>query len=360
VSLSRFSQLLALYGPFGRVVILTEMPSSLAVDARGLTKVFSKGAVRALDGFDIEVPIGQVVGLLGPNGSGKTTAVRILSTILQPDAGSAAIMGFDVQKQASSVRRVIGLAGQYATVDENLTGTENLDMVGHLCHLARGTVKPRALELLEQFGLSDAADRPVSTYSGGMRRRLDLAAALVARPPLLFLDEPTTGLDPQSRLGLWDVIEALVKGGTTVLLTTQYLEEADRLANRVVVIDSGKVIANGTPAELKRDLGATVLELTLADDASATTASEMLKDLSTKVTHVDGNLLELTVEKGPAVAAEALRRLDAADMPLLGLSLHEPSLDDVFLALTGQKTEVDTEALTASTGRKGRKTKETS
>ena len=269
-------------------------------------------------------------------------------------------MGFDVQKQASSVRRVIGLAGQYATVDENLTGTENLDMVGHLCHLARGTVKPRALELLEQFGLSDAADRPVSTYSGGMRRRLDLAAALVARPPLLFLDEPTTGLDPQSRLGLWDVIEALVKGGTTVLLTTQYLEEADRLANRVVVIDSGKVIANGTPAELKRDLGATVLELTLADDASATTASEMLKDLSTKVTHVDGNLLELTVEKGPAVAAEALRRLDAADMPLLGLSLHEPSLDDVFLALTGQKTEVDTEALTASTGRKGRKAKETS
>lgn len=334
------------------------MSEPLAVDAHGLTKIFSKGSVKALDGFDLEVPTGQVVGLLGPNGAGKTTAVRILSTIIRPDAGSATIMGHDVVKHAARVRRVIGLAGQYATVDEHLTGTENLSMVGSLCHLPRADVKPRAKELLEQFGLADAADRPASTYSGGMRRRLDLAAALVARPPVLFLDEPTTGLDPQSRIGLWDVIEALVKGGTTVLLTTQYLEEADRLADRIVVINSGQVIANGTPAELKADLGATVLEFTLDTPEKAQEAAALLSDLSAKVAHVDGNLLELTVEQGPPVAAESLRRLDAAHIDLLGLSLHEPSLDDVFLALTGQKTEVDTEALTEGVTRRGRKAKE--
>ena len=334
------------------------MSEALAVEAHGLTKIFSKGAVRALDGFDLEVPVGQVVGLLGPNGSGKTTAVRVLSTILTPDEGHASVMGLDVVKNAARVRQVIGLAGQYATVDDHLTGTENLTMVGNLCHLPHNTVKPRAAELLEQFGLSDAANRPASTYSGGMRRRLDLAAALVARPPVLFLDEPTTGLDPQSRLGLWDVIEALVAGGTTVLLTTQYLEEADRLAKNIVVIAAGKVIANGTPASLKADLGATVLELTFADNDSAIRASALLGDLSAKVAHVDGVMLELTVENGPPVAAEALRRLDAEHLQLLGLSLHEPSLDDVFLALTGAKTEVDTEALTAGTARRGRKAKD--
>ena len=336
------------------------MSEILAVEARGLTKTFSKGDVKALDGFDLDVPVGQVVGLLGPNGAGKTTAVRILSTILAADGGTARIMGFDVAKQAGDVRKTIGLAGQFATVDEYLTGFENLDMVGHLCHLPSTSIRPRATELLEQFGLADAADRPVSTYSGGMRRRLDLAAALVARPPVLFLDEPTTGLDPQSRLGLWDVIEALVAGGTTVLLTTQYLEEADRLANRVVVINTGKVIANGTPAELKADLGATVLEVTVGDHAQALRSAELLKDLSSKVVHVDGDSVEITVEEGPSVAAEAIRRLDALSIPILGLSLHEPSLDDVFLALTGQKTEVDTEALTESTKRRGRKAKETS
>ena len=332
------------------------MPQELAVEAVGLTKVFKRGEVKALDGFDLEVPVGQVIGLLGPNGAGKTTAVRILSTILRPDAGHASIMGRDVVKEAGAVRRIIGLAGQYATVDEQLTGTENLTMVGKLCHLPRSSVAPRAAELLEQFGLSDAAGRPVKTYSGGMRRRLDLAAALVARPPILFLDEPTTGLDPQSRLGLWDVIEALVDGGTTVLLTTQYLEEADRLARSIVVIDQGRVIAKGTPAELKANLGNTVLELTLESPESAREAGALLADLSSKAPHVDDSLIELTVDAGPAVAAEALRRIDAGGYSLIGLSLHEPSLDDVFLALTGRKTEVDTEAVADGQAKRGRKT----
>jgi len=331
------------------------MSSPFAVEARGLTKSFSNGTIKALDAFDLEVPAGQVVGLLGPNGAGKTTAVRILATILGPDSGSASIMGYDVVKQASTVRQLIGLAGQYAAVDENLTGTENLTMVGHLCHLKRSTVAPRAAELLSQFGLSAAADRPVKTYSGGMRRRLDLAAALVARPPVLFLDEPTTGLDPQSRLGLWDVIEALVQGGTTVLLTTQYLEEADRLAQNIVVIDHGRVIASGSPAGLKADLGATVLELTLADDEAANTAAGLLHDLTTKTAHVVGVAVELTVEQGPEIAAEAIRRIDGAGLVLVGLSLREPSLDDVFLELTGRRTDVDTEAVADGQKPKGRR-----
>ena len=233
-------------------------------------------------------------------------------------------------------------------------------MVGRLCHLSKPEVKARAVELLEQFGLSDAAGRPVKTYSGGMRRRLDLAASLVTRPPVLFLDEPTTGLDPQSRLALWDVIDALVASGTTVLLTTQYLEEADRLARDIVVIDHGRVIAKGTPAELKADLGTTVLELTLESPESAATLAASLTDLSSKAPHVQGAVVGLTVDAGPSVAAEALRRIDAAGFDLIGLNLHEPSLDDVFLALTGRKADVDTEAIAAtSTGRRGRRSKET-
>jgi len=333
------------------------MSSSLAVQAHGITKTYPGAKVKALDSFDLEVPSGQVVGLLGPNGSGKTTAVRILSTTLQPESGTALVLGHDVVKDPSGVRRSIGLAGQYATVDENLTGAENLEMVGRLCHLPRPSVGPRAIELLGQFGLSDAGGQPVKTYSGGMRRRLGLAAALGARPPRLFLDEPTTGLDPQSRLALWDVIEALVEGGTTVLLTTQYLEEADRLASQIVVIDHGKVIANGTPAGLKADLGATVLELTLGTRDAAIAVGEMLKDLTNKTPHIDTTMVELTVENGPLIAAEALRRIDASPYDLLGLSLREPSLDDVFLALTGQRTDVDKEALVADQkdGRRSRR-----
>ena len=336
------------------------MSHEIAVEAHGLSKTFRNGEVVALDGFDLEVPRGQVVGLLGPNGAGKTTAVRILSTILRPDAGTATIMGLDVVKQATQVRRIIGLAGQFATVDENLTGFENITMVGRLCHLSKPEVRSRATDLLEQFGLSDAGGRPVKTYSGGMRRRLDLAASLVTSPPVLFLDEPTTGLDPQSRLALWAVIDALVAVGTTVLLTTQYLEEADRLARDIVVIDHGRVIAKGTPAALKADLGSTVLELTLESTESASSAATSLADLSTKAPRLDGPTVGLTVEAGPAVAAEALRRIDAAGFELIGLNLHEPSLDDVFLALTGRKAEVDTDAIAQTSDRKSRRTKETS
>lgn len=331
------------------------MPEMLAVEARGLSKTYPRGGVKALEDFDLEVAPGQVVGLLGPNGAGKTTAVRILSTTLRPDAGSAQVMGHDVVGDPDGVKRVIGLAGQFAAVDEHLTGFENLEMVGRLCHLPQRLVNARAEELLEQFGLADAGRRTAKTYSGGMRRRLDLAAALVARPPVLFLDEPTTGLDPQSRLALWDVIEALVAGGTTVLLTTQYLEEADRLAKDIVVIDHGRIIAQGTPTKLKADLGATVLELTMGNRDAAQGAATLLRDLSTTPAHLDGNLVELTVDEGPTTAAEALRRLDASEYELLGLSLREPSLDDVFLALTGRRTDVDTEAVVEGQQKRGRR-----
>ncbi len=248
----------------------------IAIEVESLEKTFAgKRSVRALDGVSFAVEEGTVFGLLGPNGSGKTTAVRILTTILQPDGGTARVLGHDVRKEAALVRSLIGLAGQYAAVDENLTGRENLQMVGNLNHLERAVVTVRARELLEQFGLTDAGDRPLKTYSGGMRRRLDLAAALVARPTVLFLDEPTTGLDPQSRNDLWGVIEALVGEGTSVLLTTQYLEEADRLATSLAVLDHGRVIAEGTPASMKSELGATVLEVGLSriDDASGPASS---------------------------------------------------------------------------------------
>jgi ABC-2 type transport system ATP-binding protein len=314
--------------------------SARAVEAHDVVKVFPKGNVRALDGVSLQVEPGTVLGLLGPNGAGKTTMVRILSTILRPDSGSAAIFGHDVVKEADTVRQLIGLAGQYATVDENLTGRENLRMVGRLTHLGGAVANTRADELLEQFGLSDAGNRSLKTYSGGMRRRLDLAAALVARPPILFLDEPTTGLDPQSRQDMWLITEGLVHAGVTVLLTTQYLEEADRLADRVVVVDHGRVIAEGTPADLKADLGSTVIAVTLPDAATAEKANGLLQGLSPKAPVLDGSTVELTVESGPKVAAEVLRTLDQHDIPVAGISLREPSLDDVFLSLTGHRAEI--------------------
>jgi ABC-2 type transport system ATP-binding protein len=319
-------------------------PTSLAVEAHDLVKVFPQGSVRALDKVSLSVETGTVLGLLGPNGAGKTTAVRILSTILEPDSGSASILGRDVVKEPDVVRRLIGLAGQYATVDENLTGRENIYMVGRLSHLNRKVSARRADELLSAFGLADAGDRVLKTYSGGMRRRLDLAAALVASPPVLFLDEPTTGLDVQSRQDLWGVIEELVRDGTTVLLTTQYLEEADRLARDIVVVDHGRVIAEGTPAELKADLGTSVVSVTLSTRDDVPTVVSLLTPLTAKEPVVDNATVELTVENGPAVGAEVLRALDAAQIPVSGLALREPSLDDVFLSLTGHKTEAETEA----------------
>ncbi len=311
-----------------------------AIEAEGLEKTFG-GTVRALDGVSFSVEEGTVFGLLGPNGAGKTTAVRILTTIVRPDGGSGRVLGHDVVSQAGRVRSLIGLAGQYAAVDENLTGRENIFMVGRLNHLARDICARRATELLERFGLTDAGDRTLKTYSGGMRRRLDLAAALVARPSILFLDEPTTGLDLRSRNDLWEMIEVLVDGGTTVLLTTQYLEEADRLAQRIAVVDHGRVIAQGTPAQLKADLGATVLDIAMADPAAATGAAEVLAQVGTKPPTVEGSSIELAVDDGPRAAMEALRMLDAKAMSPTTFVLREPSLDDVFLALTGKRTETE-------------------
>ena len=329
--------------------------SSNAVEARDLVKVFPRGNVRALDGVSLEIEVGTVLGLLGPNGAGKTTAVRILSTILEPDTGTASILGHDVVNEPDTVRRLIGLAGQYATVDENLTGRENLRMVGRLSHMRRKVAGERAGQLLEAFGLAGAADRPLKTYSGGMRRRLDLAAALVAGPPVLFLDEPTTGLDPEGRQDLWTVIEDLTDVGTTVLLTTQYLEEADRLARDIVVVDHGRVIAQGTPAQLKANLGTSVVAVTLDGDDSIARAVPLLAALTDREPVMDGAIVELTVENGPAVGAEVLRSLDAARIPVQGLALREPSLDDVFLSLTGHKTQAESEAERAAHKAGGRR-----
>jgi len=323
-----------------------------AVEANNIVRTFNDGDVQALRGVTLHVPRGEVFGLLGPNGSGKTTMVRILSTILSPTSGTAAVDGFDVVKHPDEVRRRIGLAGQYATVDENLTGLENLRMIGSLNHLERSFVVTRAKELLEEFGLSDAANRNVKTYSGGMRRRLDLGAALVASPPILFLDEPTSGLDPQSRQDLWTIIENLVEGGTTVLLTTQYLEEADRLCKQLVVLDKGMIIAQGTSQELKTRLGATVLSLSFHTTGDAARGIELIRDVSAKPANVEGTVVELTVEGGPAAAADALRRLDAAHVTLAGLTLREPSLDDVFLSLTGHKAEDEPAATESESGAK--------
>ncbi len=306
-----------------------------AITARQLVKVF--GETRAVDGVDLDVEAGTVFGLLGPNGAGKTTTVRILTTTLRPTAGSAHVLGIDVAAHPEQVRAVIGLAGQYAAVDEHLTGRENLRLVGKLTHLPPAAVRRRADELLELFGLADAADRPTRTYSGGMRRRLDLGASLVHAPPVLFLDEPTTGLDPASRKDLWGVIEGLVGQGTTVLLTTQYLEEADRLAQRIAVIDRGLVIAEGTSAELKARLGSTVVELGFHEPAEADRARHELAHLepadgATAVT------LQFTTTSGPSLLSEALRLLSAAQLEPAAIAVREPSLDDVFLSLTGHTT----------------------
>jgi ABC-2 type transport system ATP-binding protein len=308
-----------------------------AITVTGLVKSF--GDVRALAGVDLDVPSGSVLGLLGPNGAGKTTTVRVLTTLLKPDAGTVLVTGLDVVRDAAELRGRIGLAGQYAAVDENLTGLENLVMVGRLYGMRRAEAKRRGQELLERFDLVEAADRPVKTYSGGMRRRLDLGAALVARPPVLFLDEPTTGLDPRSRLEVWATIEGLVAEGTTVLLTTQYLDEADRLADLIAVIDRGRVIAEGTPDELKDRVGGERLEVHLADASAVDAAVRALAPMADEPPQADGETVRLPVSRRSGTIVEAVRRLDEAGVAVDDLGLRRPTLDDVFLALTGHAAE---------------------
>jgi ABC-2 type transport system ATP-binding protein len=313
------------------------MTAGPAIEVRGLVKRF--GDVCALDGVDLIAERGQVVGLLGPNGAGKTTLVRILATLLKSDAGSAQVLGLDVQRDAAALRERIGLAGQYAAVDENLTGLENLTMVGRLYGAKRASAKGRGRELLQRFDLVEAAGRPTKTYSGGMRRRLDLAAALVASPPVLFLDEPTTGLDPRSRLSMWAVLEGLVAEGTTALLTTQYLDEADRLADAIAVIDHGRLIAEGTSDQLKDRLGGERLEVRLDDDADLDLAVQALAPMSDEPPTVEAGLVRVSVRERRGAIVEAVRRLSEADVGVDDLALRRPTLDDVFLALTGHAAE---------------------
>jgi ABC-2 type transport system ATP-binding protein len=309
--------------------------SGPAIAVEGLQKRF--GDVVALDGIDFEVPPATILGLLGPNGAGKTTAVRILTSILSPDAGRATVLGIDVAAHPQAVRERIGLAGQYAAIDENLTGRENLRLIGRLTHQRKAVVRQRADELLERFGLTDAADRGARTFSGGMRRRLDLGAALVHRPPVLFLDEPTTGLDPSSRSDLWTVIGELVEQGTTVLLTTQYLEEADRLADQIVVVDHGRVIAQGTARDLKAGMGGTIVDIGLPADTDPDRVAAHLQQVGPS--NVDGRTVEVKVDGGGRDVLEIVRVLDREGVYPDTLTVREPTLDDVFLSLTGRKVD---------------------
>jgi ABC-2 type transport system ATP-binding protein len=317
--------------------------NQVAIEAHELRK--SYGDVAALRGIDLSVETGIIFGLLGPNGAGKTTAVRILTTLLPPDGGTARVAGLDVVGDAARLRASIGLAGQYAAVDENLTGFENLEMVGRLYHLGRRIARERARELLAVFDLTDAGGRLVRTYSGGMRRRLDLAGALVARPPVLFPDEPTTGLDIRSRIGLWDAIEALVAEGTTVLLTTQYLDEADRLADRIAVIDHGLVIAEGTPDDLKAQCGGDRLEIRLDDGADSEEAIAALASIAEGRPSLEDGLVRVPLSHRRGVIAEAVRRLDQAGIGIDDIALRRATLDDVFLTLTGHAAEEDGEGV---------------
>ena len=311
-----------------------------AIYAEGLVKTF--GDVKALDGVDLDVPEGTVLGLLGPHGAGKTTTVRCLTTLLRPDSGRAVVAGIDVLKRPDAVRRSIGLSGQFAAVDEYLTGRENLQMVGQLYQMRAKAAKERAAELLEQFHLADAADRPTKTYSGGMRRRLDLAAALVVSPPVMFMDEPTTGLDPRNRQQLWEVIKQLVSGGTTLLLTTQYLEEADHLAHDIAVVDHGKVIAKGTSDQLKARTGGERVEVVVHQREHIQTAAEVLAGFGKGETTVEEHMRKLTapVTGGAKLLAEVIRELDTRGIEIDDIGLRRPTLDDVFLSLTGHVAEI--------------------
>jgi ABC-2 type transport system ATP-binding protein len=325
---------------------MTEM-----IRTSGLVKRFGK--VTALDGLDLAVPSGAVLGLLGPNGAGKTTAVRILTTLLGPDGGTATVAGLDVVADADKVRERIGLSGQNAAVDEYLTGYENLEMVGRLYHLGARKSRERARELLERFDLTEAGDRPAKTYSGGMQRRLDLAAALVAEPDVLFLDEPTTGLDPRSRAQMWETIQELVRGGSTVLLTTQYMEEADRLADEVVVIDRGRMIAQGPPDQLKTKIGGERIEVVLADSTDIPAARVLLSELSPDEIRVEEQTCTVTaaVTGGVDVLRVVLQQLKDRAIPVDDVGLRRPTLDDVFLSLTGHAAE---EAAESPDGKRGR------
>jgi ABC-2 type transport system ATP-binding protein len=328
---------------------------TLAIKASGLAKAY--GDVVALNGIDIEVEQGTVLGLLGPNGSGKTTTVRILATLLQADSGSASVGGFDVATQPDEVRSVIGLTGQYAAVDEYLTGRENLELFGRLFHLSKFDAAKRAAELLDRFDLSDAADRGIKGYSGGMRRRLDLAASLIGRPNVLFLDEPTTGLDPRSRQGMWEVIEDLISEGTTVLLTTQYLEEADQLANRIVVLDHGNVIAKGTSNELKSQVGGDRIEIVVESVGDVSNAAALIQEFGSApaITEDLTKTILLPVAGGSTAIVNIVRKLDENKISIADIALRRPTLDDVFLSLTGHATENTEEVSKPAKGRRGRK-----
>jgi len=312
--------------------------TAYAIEAAGLVKLF--GATRAVDGIDLRVARGSIYGLLGPNGAGKTTTVRLLATLLRPDAGAARVLGHDVVREAEAVRSRIGLTGQFASVDEDLTGGENLRILGRLLGFSLSAANARARQLLAAFDIADAADREVKTYSGGMRRRLDIAASLLRTPDLLFLDEPTTGLDPRSRSQVWDIIRVLVAGGTTVLLTTQYLEEADQLADRIAVIDHGRVIAEGTPAALKASVGTSVLRLRVADTTQRERARHLLTGWFGVGVHSEADPRALSVQLEDGVrAAPALAALGEAGIDVSDFSLGQPSLDEVFFALTGHPAE---------------------